>query len=244
VLAIDLSTGLPIGSPHATEAVMFLHSAEGVVYGADPRGGVVWRFEPTMEPVPIVTDRVQPRTVTADTTHVYWAEQSGSVFRIMLAGGVVEPVTTCTDARYLAVDDSHLYCARFLDGNVVRAPKSGGTAVAIAPNGYPIVSMIPDGDTLFIATLKPRPQLFRVPMPDGPSQLVKELLVSGRYEGLAVTSDYFYMTDSDGGVRRIHRVTNEDDRIHVGAFAVRDPVIHGGQLYFAKNDSFVMHCVD
>ncbi|MBL9018658.1 MAG: hypothetical protein JNL83_31015 [Myxococcales bacterium] len=242
ITPIDLTTRQS-GATLSTVGSPWLQPANGTVYGVDNAAGTIWRFAPNTAPVALVTGRSQPRAATADTTHVYWAEGSGTVYRRLLAGGTVETITTCSDARYLIIDGNDLYCAPIAP-SVYRAPKAGGSAVSIGNVTYPIGSMLKDGTDLYVTNLSPNAELYRIPIPGGPAALVKQISGPTRFGGLAATADFFYVTDSGAGIRRVDRVTTATDVIYASPSTLQDPVIWNNQLYFAKQDSLVLHCVN
>jgi hypothetical protein len=242
VTTIDLTTGQSAATS-STVGAPWLQPAHGAVYGVDNAAGTIWRFAPNTAPVALVTGRIQPRAATADTTHVYWAEGSGTVYRRLLAGGPVETITTCSDARYLIIDGTEVYCAP-LAASVYRAPKTGGAAVSIGYVSYPIGSMLHDGTDLYVTNLSPNAELYRIPIPGGPAALVKQISGPRRFGGFAATQDFFYVTDSGAGIRRIDRVTTATDVIYANPFTLQDPVIWNNQLYFAQQDSLVLHCAN
>lgn len=254
VLAVDIATGAPVGTPLSTTGAPAVWAVGNDVYASDySASGTIWKLQAPAAPVAVVTGRNKPGAVTADATHVYWAEEVGSstvVRRKAFANSTVEDVMTCASPRRLIVDATDLYCAP-LQSSVLRAPKSGGQTVTIpVGSGYAVSSMVQDGTNLYVVNVYNYPQLWRVPMPDGPASLVKQVPEIGRYEGLAISPTYFYTVDSNYGVRRIHRTSLDVDRIYNALFVTRAPLLANGRLYFLANNpqlagpNYVMHCVD
>jgi hypothetical protein len=255
VETIDLATGQPSGAPLAITGAAGVYAAGGDVYAPEFRAaGTIWQLHPGSAPVAVITGRPFVRAVTADAGYLYWSEEDAVgtdvVRRRLITDGPIEPVMTCNDARRLVVVGDNLYCASF-SGNLLRAPKTGGTATGIPyVNNYPIVSMIDDGGVLFFVNLFNNPELYRVPLPDGPAKLLKRLPTLGRYVGLTASPEFFYTVDENAGIRRIARVGLAVELIYDAPNADQDPVLWNDQLYFvastptSSGDPLVLHCVD
>lgn len=247
VLAIDVTTGAQVAEPLLTTTAAFLSTVGTDVYAAD--GTQAWLLRPGHAPVAVVTNRSGVMIATADATHFYWAElrttESNVVLRQSKSGGTVEPVMTCDSAMALVVEGGNVYCGGFR--GLVYAPTTGGAARDIPyVNGYPIVSMSGEGSEIYFANLTGG--IYRMPLPTGPTELVKQHPQSDRYYGLALTSDYFYVTGYD--LLRIHRATLEIETVYDALMSRMDPVVRNDTLYFAAQGQqatglhYVMRCAD
>lgn len=79
------------------------------------------------------TNPYDPTAVTADDTHVYWANDRGEIHRAEKSGsggGLV--ALGPRDPHGLAVHGAFVYWTSFREGRVLRAPKAGGAAEELA----------------------------------------------------------------------------------------------------------------
>ncbi len=248
VVIYDLTTGMPVGAAIPFSSRPTIWPGEDEVWATDFGAGSIWRLRPGMSPEQVVSERPRPGAVISEGDYVYWNESAPPdpdqtvVKRQLIASGDVEDVTACETAEDLHIIGDDIYCAEFY-GDVKRAPKAGGATVTIpSPGNYPLASMARDGSDLFFVTLKPGAEIFHVPTPDGPAELVMELTQLGRFTGIAATPDFIYLV-GDPGVLRIHRTTNVLEEIYDGV-CERDPLIWNDRLVFVKSDSQVLWCVD
>ncbi len=248
LLTYNLTTGMPAASPMAFQSRPYLSGGDGEAWASDFASGTIWRLQASASPTAIVTGRPNPGAVVAEGGYVYWAEavppsqQETVIKRRLVAGGTVEPVTTCDNPRDLSIIGNDIYVGDFFQGVISRAPKTGGTAVPITSNGYPLMSMVRDGNDLYFVTLKPTAEIYRVSTPNGPATLVKEMTDVGRFEGIALSPTYIFVA-GDYGVRRIRRTTNVMEPIYTGGCG-EDPVLRNNEIIVVKKDSEVIRCVD
>ena len=80
--------------------------------------------------------------MAVDQTHIYWADDSGAVFRMSKAGGVAEKLCTGPiGAVGLVMDETTIYWVTRWSSiytavsNVMKVPKAGGEAVMLAEGG-------------------------------------------------------------------------------------------------------------
>jgi hypothetical protein len=259
VLSIDATTGAEVAPPLQTGGSPAVWSAGGDVYAADGHAtdGAIWRLHPGQAPVRVATSLRRPFAVAADASHLYWTELPPGggdelVVRRELAGTAVEVLMTCSSGMALRLSDDDVYCAALLDG-VRRAPKTGGGGVGVVDaTGYPITSIVREGDMLYAVNMFNNPQVLRGPLPDGPLAVVDELPILGRYLGLALTDAYYYTSEVDTGIRRIHRTTGVRELIAPTLGAAANPIVQDGRLFYiattitttTSGSPYVMHCVD
>jgi hypothetical protein len=180
------------------------------------------------------------------------------VQRRALAGTAVTKVMDCNLPFELFVVGGVMYCPSYTAGNVLYAAADGtstgvngfGYAMGSVGGGYPIASTILDGGNLYFVNLYNNPELYRGPLPAGPSVLLTKSPEISRYAGLAATPDYFYAVDSDRGIDRIQRSDDSVATIYSTVGLAQDPVIWNGQLYVLGQNPevsgvrYVLHCID
>jgi len=245
---IDLTTDIATFSAGAVPVELW--PAGDNVYESEAQAdGTIWQLRPGLAPVALVQHLPTPTVVTADHDYVYWADSSDTVQRQLLAGGPIETVMSCASATRLVIDDLYIYCSSA--EHIMRALKAGGGTVdevVTMITDYPVTSMIKDGAYLYDVTLDVFPDLLRIDGTTG--TLIDKLSTSGRYAGLAASTDYFYIADLNHGLRRIQRTTYADELIvdHYGVLL--DPVLWNHDLFYEDQDPqlfgerYVMHCVD
>lgn len=248
VLTYDLNTGMPVGTPIPFSSMPRLWPGNGEVWVTESAAGSIWRLRPDASPEEVVSGRPYPGAVVAEGGYVYWSESIAPnslqlvVKRRLIAGGDVEPVMDCLRAEFLYVIGDNIYCAHSLD--IHRAPKTGGTAVLVGSLPYyPIDLMARDGDDLFPATGTYGLEIFHVPTPSGPAELVMDVMNMALYTGIAATPESIFLI-SQIGVQRIDRATNALENRYVSVACAGDPVIWNNKLVFMKLDSRVVWCVD
>lgn len=203
VLAYDLNTGMPVGTPIPFSSMPTLWPGDGEVWVTVSEVGSIWRLGPDTSPEEVVSGRPYPGAVVAEGGYVYWAE------------GV----------------------------HINRAPKAGGTAVTMTLPTYPIDLMTREGDDLFYVTNTIGAEIYRVPTPSGPAELVMKMMNLARYTGIAATVESIFLI-SQIGVQRIDCMTNALENRYVSVACAGDPVIWNNKLVFMKLDSRVVWCVD
>jgi len=264
VLAIDPTTGSQVATPLTTTGTPRLSVSDNVVYVGDAASaGSIWKWVPGDAPSELVPGRPYPTTVTTDGTYVYWSEQDTTppndvIQRRLLTGTTITKVMSCNLAQDLFVVDGTLYCPAYLVGDILYALADGtststnsmGYAPGAMGTGYPIASTILDRTDLYFVNLYNNPELYRAPLPAGPSVLLTESPDISRYSGLAATADYFYAVDIDRGIDQIRRSDNTVTTIYPVTGLADDPVLWNGQLYVAGSNPmlsgqrYVMHCID
>lgn len=249
VVPIDLTSGVA-GTPFVPAVATGLWPADGDVYASEGAAdGSIWRFHPGDAPTAVVTHRASPSAVTAAGGYVYWADAGGTIQRQLITGGASQPVYACSPVRDLVVVGTDLYCVT--GGTILRGLAAGGSMPdGIGGNdGYPILTMVGDGTTLYYINLAVFPELFKLPVFGSTATLASKLTTPGRYTGLALDGNELYTVGWDG-LRRMDRTTFASQVVLSSTLMAGDPVVWNSKLYFTEEDPqqagqrYVMHCVD
>jgi hypothetical protein len=247
VIAVDLVGGTQVTLLPGTIDYS-LWAADGWAYAAEysTASGTIWRFKPGTAPTALITGRPNIRVVTADATHVYWAEKLDSttdvVKRQLISGGAVETVMNCRSAWALSLDDQNVYCEEF-DHNLLRAPKTGASALPIATSNYAYAGMVRCAQSLYATNVGTK-TIQQVPMPDGPGTTFATVDGIGRFYGIAATAAHFYVTPLAVGIVRVSRTDATYDVIAPDEASEGTPVVWNGQLFYYNRDIGVRRCVD
>lgn len=180
VMRVPKTGGTPVelGSSQWAFAIVTDHQA---AYVADYRAETIRRISKTDGMVTRLADRQRgPRSLTADTTSLYWVTFDKRLMRVSKAGGapavLLEDVgvyDACTNA--IAVDASDLYVTACCDtgsltGEIIRVPSGGGTPVVLAKELYKPCNPVTDDTSVYWGTttvatahaLLPGGALFRI----------------------------------------------------------------------------------
>jgi len=167
---------------------------------------------PTDAPDQLATDHV--RTMTTNSTHVFWTISVGGEFcptdgeptlrRVPLGGGTVQTLHhSCTFNPYqMAADDTHVYFADWADDKVKRIPVAGGTITNVA-NGNRLIlhrGIALDSTHVYWGD---NTGIQRIAKSGGAAQV---LAAGADSANLAVDSTHVYWTDWNMGAGRIRRV--------------------------------------
>ena len=258
VMMVDPGTGVAVASPLVVGAGAAVWPAPDAAYAAEIRAnGSIWRLVPGQAPVELVTGRASPYVVTSDGTYVYWNE-SDVISRRLITGGAIQQVMSgCTNPAKLVVDATDLYCLQFMDGSVRHGPKDGSAAATgiAGSDGYPSIALVQDATTLYYASFYNNPRLLAALKPDGPFALVTQSPDLGRYLGLALAPNHYYLTNQEGYVEQIDRATHAVHKIQIldsvnyGSPSL-DPIVWHDQLlvateaYTTAGTRYVLHCVN
>ncbi|HEX4455510.1 MAG TPA: hypothetical protein VH143_31840 [Kofleriaceae bacterium] len=248
IVSIDPSTGEQVDPPFATPGQPWLWSDGTDVIATT--GTAIWRLHPGAAPSELVSGRTAPFLAIDDSQYLYWTEE-GSVWREAIAGGSATSVLSCTDPTTLDTDATNVYCAGINSSIAVGAKDGTGTPTGVdCPLIYPVASMVRDGSELYALDLYPMWRVWSAPTPTGPCTVFDQSTAYGRAEGLAATSDTFYVVDSFAGVWTIDRTTMAATAIYSEVGLGDNPIAWHGQLFFeapnpnVAGQTYVMRCID
>lgn len=248
---IDLTTGM-VPAPVAIPTNVAVWPGGADVYANDHvADGTIWQLHPGATPLALVDHVSNVTTVTADDAYVYWADSTNAVSRRSITSGPVEAVMTCPGASRLLVDGTNIYCAA--GTYVIRGLAAGGSIpepISTTTTGYPIGSMMQAGTSVYYVDFDVFPALFEIETAGSSATVISKSPTVGRYSGLAIAGDSFYLADTNAGLRRFDRTTTALQTIVPGTGIELDPVVWNHDLfYLAPNpqlsgERYVMHCVD
>jgi len=76
---------------------------------------------------PVASSQNRPHGIAADASHVYWATEEGSVWRVAKSGGQPSLLGTGPESPFhMAIDATHVYWTHMQPNGVSRVPIAGG----------------------------------------------------------------------------------------------------------------------
>ena len=182
-----------------------LDYADGYVYFTEDNAGNIWRMDANGGGrVLLVSGLNFPRDIVANSTHLYWINISGSVFRANLDGtGVTTLATVGSDfLQGIAVTDSHLYWTNATSHAIQRANLDGTGVTTLVGTGLSIPYGIQAaGGFLYWADLG-TDVIQRANLDGtGVTTLISALDITNP-SGLVVTDSAIYFTQQNLGVYR------------------------------------------
>lgn len=155
---------LPAGPPQivgSTLGAWMVAVDDDHVYWTDPASSAVWTAPSTGGTVPVqIASLLEPTDIEVDGEAVYVTGLEGT-FRLPLAGGTPS-ILVAGAGRGLAIDATHVFVGT-ADGRLLRVPKAGGPAVALAKTDlYPSDIAVNDQSVFWIVRSQ-EGSLFRTP---------------------------------------------------------------------------------
>ena len=198
---------------------------------------------PTDAPDQLATDHV--RTMTTNSTHVFWTISVGGEFcpadgepalrRVPLGGGTVQTLHhSCSFNPYqMAADDTHVYFADWADDKIKRIPVAGG-ALSVVANGNELIlhrGLALDSTHVYWGD---HSGIRRVAKTGGAVQV----LVAGTDSAnLAVDDTYVYWTElgfGDGRVRRVLKAGGAAQNVATGRDGPYAVALDATHVYFTE----------
>ncbi len=261
------AAGKPDASKKAEDQANALDAGETLGSGAAPQPAPV-RPSVVMEELPgavaptSLSSRLPAGRVLAsgrrgiadaivDGAYVYFASTSeGTIHRVPLAGGALELVASGQLAPHrLAARGGALYWLNrgeavagrvdaFLDGQLVRAPLAGGTAVVLAERLDDPVALAFAGSAVVVATAGASGTLWRIPMAGGAARK----LAGGLLEPTAVTAEpdggpIYVATRQDGVIWRVAGAGGAPEPFAEGVDQPIALTLNGGRLVWVAQGS-------
>jgi hypothetical protein len=126
-------------------------AASGSGCGSGPRSVGAAPCTPT--PTALAAAQPSPAAIAVDATSVYWINsgEHGAVMKVLLTGGAPVMLASASGGAGIAVDGSSVYWTNIgrTDGPVMKVPRDGGPAVALATSQPAAVGIAVDANNVY-----------------------------------------------------------------------------------------------